>query len=180
MKIILIGSSGAGKSTLTRKLAEILNYPVLHLDKIWHTTDYSSEAEIWFAEVVADFMKNNENYIIDGNYAGTLAIRAADCDLIIWLKVPRIVALKRVIWRSLKQKLSKKSRPDMAAEFEEKFDREYLEFLKFVWDFPKKSARKIENILQKIPNSAQKIIIVQTKQQRKRVILQIKKATSQN
>ena len=59
MKIMIIGSSGAGKSTLTRKLSDLTDFPVLHLDKIWHSTDYSESAreilrekvqELWICE----------------------------------------------------------------------------------------------------------------------------------
>ena len=34
-KIIIIGCSGSGKSTLARKLGEITQLPVIHLDKLW-------------------------------------------------------------------------------------------------------------------------------------------------
>lgn len=50
MKIIIIGIAGAGKSTLARRLADNLNLPVLHLDTLWHATDYSAEAERLFRE----------------------------------------------------------------------------------------------------------------------------------
>lgn len=38
MKIIVIGCPGSGKSVLVKRLNEILNLPVLHLDKIYHTS----------------------------------------------------------------------------------------------------------------------------------------------
>ena len=37
MKIIIIGCPGAGKSVLTRRINEFLGYPVMHLDKVYHT-----------------------------------------------------------------------------------------------------------------------------------------------
>ena len=39
MKIIVIGCPGAGKSTLTKRINELLCYPVMHLDKIYHLED---------------------------------------------------------------------------------------------------------------------------------------------
>lgn len=45
MKILLIGIPGAGKSTFSKKLADTTHLPLLHLDKLWHTTDYSEAAE---------------------------------------------------------------------------------------------------------------------------------------
>ena len=40
-RIIIIGCGGAGKSTLARKLGEVLDLPVVHLDQLfwkpnWH------------------------------------------------------------------------------------------------------------------------------------------------
>ncbi len=49
MKILLIGQPGAGKSTLTQKiLAKNPDLAVLHLDKLWHTTNYDAAAKAWF------------------------------------------------------------------------------------------------------------------------------------
>ena len=36
LKIIVIGCPGAGKSTFARKLKNITNLPLYHLDMIWH------------------------------------------------------------------------------------------------------------------------------------------------
>ncbi len=49
MKIIVIGQSGSGKSTLARKIKEITDFPLLPLDLLWHTTDYSIQAKSGFA-----------------------------------------------------------------------------------------------------------------------------------
>lgn len=48
MKRMIIGQSGAGKSTLARKMQTITHSPLLPLDLLWHTTDYSDEAAEWF------------------------------------------------------------------------------------------------------------------------------------
>lgn len=41
MKIIIIGCPESGNSVLTRRLNEFLNYPVMHLDKVYHTVGKS-------------------------------------------------------------------------------------------------------------------------------------------
>ena len=46
MKIIVIGQSGSGKSTLARKIKEITGFPLLPLDLLWHTTDYSIKQKV--------------------------------------------------------------------------------------------------------------------------------------
>ncbi|WP_252899215.1 AAA family ATPase [Lactococcus fujiensis] len=138
MKIMVIGSSGAGKSTFSKKLSERTGYPLLHLDKIWHETDYSDSALAYFKKVQKQFIAENENCIVDGNYSGTMETRLPSADLIIWLKISRLKALRRVISRSLKTRFAGKNRSDMATNFVEKFDKEYWEFMKFIWNFPKK------------------------------------------
>ena len=142
-RILLVGCSGSGKSTLARELAEKLDLPLLHLDRIWHTTDYSDSAQKSFAQTQIDFVNAHKGFIIDGNYSGTMAVRVPTANLIIWLQVPRFVSMYRVITRSLKNWMGIKKRPDMPAEFKEKFDREYWEFLKFVWNFKKNSMPRI-------------------------------------
>ena len=38
-KVIIIGSPGAGKSCFSRKLKEITNLPLYHLDMLYHKKD---------------------------------------------------------------------------------------------------------------------------------------------
>lgn len=108
MKIIVIGQSGSGKSTLARKIKEITGFPLLPLDLLWHTTDYSIQAKQWFLQEQQTFMVSNPSWIVEGNYTSTLEERIKEADKIIWLKVPRYVAIYRVVWRSLKRKINKK------------------------------------------------------------------------
>jgi adenylate kinase family enzyme len=100
MKIIIIGIAGAGKSTLARRLADSLNLPVLHLDTLWHATDYSAEAERLFREKQQTFINSHEHWLIDGNYSGSLDERLPYVDKIIWLKMSRFKAIFRVMKRS--------------------------------------------------------------------------------
>lgn len=87
MKIMIIGSSGSGKSTFARELGKITNYPILHLDKVFHK--YPSEiAREKLREATRIFIFQNENVIIDGNYGSTLDERLPFADEVIWLKTP--------------------------------------------------------------------------------------------
>ena len=103
MKIIVIGQSGSGKSTLARKIKEITDFPLLPLDLLWHTTDYSIQAKKWFLQEQQSFMVSNPSWIVEGNYTSTLEERIKEADKIIWLKVPRYLAIYRVVWRSLQR-----------------------------------------------------------------------------
>ena len=56
-------------------------------------------------------------------------------------KVPTLLAIYRVILRSIKRKRNKATRPDMPHTFSEKLDSEYIEFLSFVLHYKKKMNR---------------------------------------
>lgn len=147
MKVLLIGSPGAGKSTLALQLAEELQLPILHLDKLWHATDYSAAARERFRQEIEAFMASHDSWLIDGNYANRLPQRLAQADHVIWLDYSRWLCLYRVLLRSFQARFLGKKRPDMAEQFRERFDREYLAFLQFVWTFPKTVSPKIADQL---------------------------------
>ena len=171
-KIIMIGCSGSGKSTLTRELTESLEIPVLHLDRVWHTTNYDDEAKKFLRQTQLDFMTNNADFIVDGNYAGSLDVRVLHANLIIWFQIPRHVCIYRVISRSVKRKLRLETRSDMADEFKEKFDREYVDFLKFVWNFEKNSTPQIEAALEK-KNADCKVVVIRNKRDKERLLQEL-------
>ena len=103
---------------------------------------------------------------MDGNYLGTSDLRFQHADILILLKVPRLLSLFRVISRSIKRKNNPASRPDMPKTFQEKFDREYLDFLLYIWRFPNNQAVRLEQILQEQPNELQ-VIILKSKREQK-------------
>ena len=135
-RILLIGNAGSGKSTLARELAVKLDLPVLHLDRIFHHPDFKGNMPAYY-EYQFEFMRQHDNFIIDGNSSGSLAKRSQVANLVIWFQFPRRVTISRVILRSIKVRLGLIERPDIADEFSEKFDREYWEFMKYIWNFPK-------------------------------------------
>ena len=83
-------------------------------------------------------MVRGDSWIIDGNFGGTRAVRLKACDTVILLDLPRYVCLYRVIKRSIR--FYGRSRPDMGAGCDEKID---LEFLSWVWNFPRRGRTKV-------------------------------------
>jgi adenylate kinase family enzyme len=80
---------------------------------------------------------------MDGNFGGTIEIRVAACDTVIFLNLPRWLCLWRVLYRRIKYR--RLSRPDMTPGCPEQLD---LEFLKWVWTYPTAKAPKILNMLE--------------------------------
>lgn len=148
MRIMIIGSPGSGKSTYTRRMSQRLNYPIFYLDRYWHQTDYSMAAKKHLDFLQAEFMRAHQNCIVDGNYSSLMPTRMKQADLIIWLRVPRVIAIKRVINRSVRGRFFQTERPDMAANFSEHFDWEYVKFMKFIWDYPRHNYHLVERLRQ--------------------------------
>lgn len=166
MKYLVMGNSGSGKSTFARELQQVTQANLLPLDFLWHQTNYSEEAQAWFRSEQEKFIRANEHWIIDGNYLGTSDLRFNHADTLILLKVPGLLSLFRVISRSFKRRIDPASRPDMPRTFQEKFDREYLNFLIYIWQFPNKQVVELEKILREQSNEIQ-VVILKSKKDKK-------------
>ena len=92
-KIIVIGCPGSGKSTFSKRLKEITNLPLYHLDMLYHYEDGSHITREEFKDKLKDIFKDDE-WILDGNYQGTLEFRIRECDTIFLLDYPMEVCVK--------------------------------------------------------------------------------------
>ena len=125
-KILIIGSGGAGKSTLAKCLGKLLDLPVIHLDSLyWKKGWQQTEDESWL-EIVQNCL-NQDSWVMDGNYGGTLDTRLSAADTVIFLDLPTVVCLWRVIKRRIQY--HNQSRPDMATGCVEKVDWEFLHWI---------------------------------------------------
>lgn len=132
-RIVILGNAGSGKSTLARAIGERLSLPVVHLDKLFWEPGWTEPDAQQFRDRVQGAL-TTPGWVCEGNYARrTFDLRLPTADLIIWLDTPRLTCLKRVIVRSVMDL----PRPDLPAGCREKLNREFLVFLKFVWQFDK-------------------------------------------
>lgn len=142
-RIAVMGIPGSGKSTFSRRLGDVLNVPVTHLDsEFWEPGWEKPDSADW-TETHRE-MTERESWILDGNYWSTLDSRLAAADTVVVLSVPRYVALYRVVKRWLTH--DGETRPDMAEGCEEKVD---AEFARYIWRFPEKMQR-LERTLEAI------------------------------
>ena len=145
-RIIIIGCGGAGKSTLARKLGEMLDLPVVHLDKLfWKPGWVEMEREEFDALIQAELKK--EKWIMDGNFNRTLPERIRYCDTIIYLDFSRIACLMGVLKRIITTYGT--VRPDMGEGCPERID---LDFLKWVWNFNKNKRESYYKMLNEVEN----------------------------
>lgn len=144
-RIAVIGSPGAGKSTLSRKLGDALGLPVHHLDRLfWRPGWVETPRPDWVA--LQEELVRQDRWIIDGNYGGTLQIRLSRATAVVFLDYPPLVCL----WGALKRRIVHRrgGRPDMAEGCPEAVD---LQFLRFIWNFPKDGRVRVEAKLAALP-----------------------------
>ncbi len=90
---------------------------------------------------------------MDGNYGGTLDIRLAACDAVVFLDIPRLVCLWRVVRRRLRH--GGQNRTELPPECPERLT---WEFLKWIWTYP---ARRRGAILRRLDElKAQKRVYI--------------------
>lgn len=130
-RIAIIGSGGSGKSTLAVQLGKALDLPVYHLDKLyWNPGWIQTNKEDW--EKIQRRICAETRWVIDGNYGGTMDLRIAACDTLVFLDLPKLLCIFRVLKRALRYRNS--TRPDMADDCPERITGE---FIRWIWDYPK-------------------------------------------
>lgn len=140
-KILVLGSGGSGKSTFAKRLGEVLAIPVLHLDSFYWRAGWTEPGEEEWSEIIESLL-SRQSWIMDGNFGGTLDIRAQACDTIVFLDRSRWLCL----WRVIKRRLQYWSvvRPDMAPGCNEKID---LEFLLWIWNYRNHTRPKVMAVI---------------------------------
>lgn len=144
-KIIVLGSPGSGKSVASRRLGEALSLPVIHLDnEFWKPGWVETPREEWIRR--QEELISGKEWIIDGNYGSTMELRFRAAELVIFLDIGRVKcaagALRRV----------GRKRPDLPDYLDEKLDREFLQFLKFIWSYPRKGRVRLLELHRKYPD----------------------------
>ena len=138
-RMLVIGCSGGGKSTLSAILSERYSLKHIPIDKDvrwlpgWVARS-KEEQRKRLRKLVQD-----DKWIMDGTSPSSFDIRLPRTDLVIWIRVPRRVALIGLASRVIKY--IGRTRPDMSKGCKEKLP-DY-EFLSYIWNFEKESAPKV-------------------------------------
>ena len=140
-RILIIGSPGSGKSRLSVLLGKKLNLPVIHLDKLFWLDGWTNRDKEEFDSLLLKELENDK-WIIDGNFKRTLKLRLKYADSVILLNYPSFVCRLRVFKRIVFS--AGKTRPDMANNCPERYDRKFMQYVK---EFKKKSLPAIKQIL---------------------------------
>ena len=150
-RVMIVGSAGSGKSTVARRLGELLDLPVVHLDTLYWRPGWVESPPEEFREKV-HLAVQGERWVIDGNYSETLDLRFERADTAIFLDIPRRTCMFRVLKRSVRQ--HGRIRSDCAPGCPERLD--WL-FLKWIWTYP---AHRRPRMLQRLAEASSTVQLV--------------------
>lgn len=158
MKIMIYGYSGSGKSTIAKIISEEYSLPILYVDKILHNENWVRKDKEESKNLIASFLKQNKNWVIDGNAVSFLfEERAQMADKVIFMNFSRWVCYKQAKERYKKYKNTiRESAPDGCSE---KFDFSFKWWVLFEGRKAKRKA-KFENLVKSHPG---KIIVLKNK-----------------
>ena len=123
----IIGCGGSGKSTFARALGERTGLPVIHLDRFYWGPGWVKSSTPEWEQRVAELARRDE-WIIDGNYGGTMDIRLAAAHGIVFLDYARRVCLTG----ALRRRVFARDRPDMTEGCPDRLTAQYL---RWIWDY---------------------------------------------
>jgi adenylate kinase family enzyme len=140
-KIVIIGSPGAGKSRLARELGSIYNIKVYHLDRLFWLPGWKEKPRDTRIDILQDIVRERQ-WVIDGTYLNTSELHLETADTIIFLGIPRLVCLWRLMKRH--QVFDGRSRRDIPMGCKDKLT---LFLILKVLGFPFQSRRELHQRL---------------------------------
>ena len=156
-RVLVIGSGGAGKSTLSRRLAEAASLPLVHLDSLYWRPGWTPTPEDEWAAQVSELVRA-ERWVIDGNYGGTMALRMAAADTVVFLDLPRLTCLRRVVARAIRNR--GRTRADMAPGCPEHLS---SEFVRWIWSYPSTNRPRVHERLAEFERAGGNAVILRTR-----------------
>ena len=153
LKVLVIGAGGAGKTTFARALAERTGLPLIHLDTLYWSAGWTPTPNEEWDRTIERLIAGDE-WIMDGNYGRTLPMRLAACDTVIFLDMPRVQSLWRVVRRSIRYR--GRSRPDLPAGCPDQVTWEYIWW---IWTYKKRRRPDIMRRLSAVPPGVRVVVL---------------------
>ena len=105
-RINVIGTSGSGKTSFSRRLAELLAIAHIEMDAVFWGPNWNQPSDDEFFAKLRNALEANENWVLDGNYTRTTPIKWTHADCVVWLDLPFLQTVFRVLKRSVVRSFS--------------------------------------------------------------------------
>ncbi len=138
-RIAIIGCGGSGKTHLANQLASLLNLPLTHLDAVYYDADWNTLPQEEFAELQRTLVAG-PRWLLEGNYAGTLPIRLAAADTVIFLDLPALTCLAGILQRRRRYRGGQHANDGV-------YDRITWNFVRYIWGYRKTMRPKVRQLL---------------------------------
>jgi adenylate kinase family enzyme len=100
-RVIVTGTAGSGKSTFARALSAKTGLPVIHLDLHFWKPGWVAPSDAEWREKQRRVLAGDA-WIVDGNYAETLAVRLERADTVVVLDLPWWLCAGRALVRGFR------------------------------------------------------------------------------
>jgi adenylate kinase family enzyme len=167
-RITVIGCGGSGKTYLANQLAELLDRPLTHLDGIYYDADWNPLPAEEFA-ALQDTLVAAPRWLIEGNYAGTLPIRLARSDTVIFLDLPALTCLAGILQRRWHYRGGQHAKDGV-------YDRITWSFVHYIWGYRKTMRPRVRRLLSE--HSGARLVRLTTRRQAARFLAQLRAETS--
>jgi len=97
-RILVAGVAGAGKTTLAGRIAALSGLPHTEIDGLYHGPNWTPRET--FIEDVEVFTAT-PRWVTEWQYRTARPLLAERADLMVWLELPRLVTVTRVVRRTL-------------------------------------------------------------------------------
>ena len=105
-RINLVGTSASGKSTFGKQLAELLEFPYVELDALYHGPNWAEPEPDVFRARVSDAIARPQ-WILDGNYQSINDLKWSRATMIVWLDISFARNMYRAVRRAVHRSWSK-------------------------------------------------------------------------
>lgn len=168
-RIAIIGCGGSGKTYLANQLAAHLDLRLTHLDALYYDADWNPLPADEFAEL-QEKLVTEDRWLIEGNYAGTLPIRLARADTVIFLDLPALTCLSGILQRRWRYRGGQHDKDGV-------YDRITWNFVRYIWGYRKSMRPRVRALLDEHGRHAT-LVTLTSRRQAARYLAQLRSETS--
>ncbi|MEV4124191.1 hypothetical protein [Nocardia sp. NPDC049707] len=137
-RIVIIGCGGSGKTHLANQLAALHGLPLTHLDAVYYDPDWNPLPAEEF-QAIQQRLVDAPRWLIEGNYAGTMAIRLAAADTVIFLDLPARTCITGVLQRRWRYRGGQ--------HHDGVYDRITWGFLRYIWCYRAQIRPRVRDLI---------------------------------